>query len=1181
MARLINAEKMGFFACPTSVVELISRWLSAGKQAVRLLDPCAGEGKALAQLAASLQTQGAVTETWGVELSPARAREADQVLDRVFNTAWQSTRVSKESIGLLYLNPPYDHDLDGDNHRLESEFLRTSLPVLQKQGVLVYVVPQHILGFKAVARLLVEYFDQLTVRRFPDPEFERFGQIVVFGRRRSSPLAVSEEEIEALRLLRDADLPPLGDPAAGWPLAIPSATSNATFYRIDRSAAEDIQTAGALPWSASLLEAFKPQTAQVVEPPLPLKKGHVAMLMSSGVMGAMVIEQHGRRHLIKGRVLKVQDHSESLTDEGDTVTTIKDRFITSVGRLSADGVQVIQDDVAGLTDFMEEYGEAIAGKILANQPRYDLHPTDAEWTHVEGLGKGRAALPGQKPGLLDVQKHAAIALTRTLKCKGYSLMQGEMGLGKTTIGAATIDLIGAYPAIVLCPPHLVDKWCREITEVIPGAQAREIRRIGKGENGVDINDVRSFLNDFHAGRLGPKAVAVVSETSAKLGSGWTRGVATRYTLSQIRPGEYVEPAVLEGITGQRNRFKAALAAYQAARAQLLRSEAPTAELRRHVAMLRKAALETADAYPVCPDCGSREHFVHGNGFLYYEEQPRACDHFVPGWERDAQGRKVLNDAGLPTWIWSRPDDLKAPYPACGGRLYQFAGHGTLRRWSIADYIRTHTPRAFKTLVADECHNYRGKGSDRGRAFHHLVKATRYALGMTGTIYGGEATSVFYLLGRLNPAIFRDYPFGAEGEKRWARQYGVLETKVYNGKEADPDEAEHGGFSARKRSKVVVTEKPGVSPAILSQFVDWSIFLGLKDLGITLPDYDEIAKGVSLGSELYQQYRKMESILRALGRKDMGYLSLWLQWSLSRPNSAFRDEEVVKKEFVKVGRKQQLAGEVQLMELPAVVAGEAVLPKEQALIDFCLSEKQQGRKVIVFVRQTGVRDIQDRIAAVLKARDLQVTVLRGSVDPRKRETWIDQRVDGMDVLICNPRLVETGLDLIKFASIVFYEIQYDLYCVWQAMRRVWRLGQRKPVKVLFLTYEGTIEDTALRLVGRKMKAAQLMYGDEVGGAIVPDDDGDSFLMELARTVLEDTALPDLSGLFASARAQASTEALPEEIAEILETVAPKGPLTWAMLQEMVKTAEKPRRRPSKPAPAPTGQMLLFELAPASA
>lgn len=149
---------------------------------------------------------------------------------------------------------------------------------------------------------------------------------------------------------------------------------------------------------------------------------------------------------------------------------------------------------------------------------------------------------------------------------------------------------------------------------------------------------------------------------------------------------------------------------------------------------------------------------------------------------------------------------------------------------------------------------------------------------------------------------------------------------------------------------------------------------------------------------------------------------------------------------------------------------------------------------------------------MQAVGLRVSILGGNVDPRKREDWIAKRANSLDVLICNPRLVATGLDLIQFSTVIFFEIEYSLYTLWQSVRRVWRLGQTKPVKAIFSVYNSAMEATALRLMGRKMKAAQLVYGDEVGGAIVPEDEGD-FLTQLARDVLDGAKLPDLQTLFA--------------------------------------------------------------------
>jgi hypothetical protein len=79
---------------------------------------------------------------------------------------------------------------------------------------------------------------------------------------------------------------------------------------------------------------------------------------------------------------------------------------------------------------------------------------------------------------------------------------------------------------------------------------------------------------------------------------------------------------------------------------------------------------------------------------------------------------------------------------------------------------------------------------------------------------------------------------------------------------------------------------------------------------------------------------------------------------------------------------------------------------------------------------------------------------------------------------------------------------------------WRVGQTKPVEVIFSSYKDTLEDLALSLMGRKLYAAQLLYGDEVGGAIVESDDG-NFLTELARATMSRVAVEDLSCMFAEA------------------------------------------------------------------
>ena len=75
----------------------------------------------------------------------------------------------------------------------------------------------------------------------------------------------------------------------------------------------------------------------------------------------------------------------------------------------------------------------------------------------------------------------------------------------------------------------------------------------------------------------------------------------------------------------------------------------------------------------------------------------------------------------------------------------------------------------------------------------------------------------------------------------------------------------------------------------------------------------------------------------------------------------------------------------------------------------------------------------------------------------------------------------------------------MYTLWQDCRRIWRLGQTRPVKMFYLSYEETLEEKAYALIGQKIKAAQLLYGDEVASALVDDPGDASLVMALLKAI----------------------------------------------------------------------------------
>lgn len=199
MTRLANIEKAGYFPLPAAVTHLILTHITA-PEGGRILDPCAGEGAALVTLAETLNLK-----PFGVELHEERAQTAREAVQnlaarqltqsrsvqlpdqtRILNDSYLNLITSKNGYNLLYLNPPYDWDKE--DGRLEYQWLWKSRPRLQPGGLLVYVVPRHILKMRKAAKYIASHYDQVRVYRFPDGEYERFKQIVLFGVRRPKGL---------------------------------------------------------------------------------------------------------------------------------------------------------------------------------------------------------------------------------------------------------------------------------------------------------------------------------------------------------------------------------------------------------------------------------------------------------------------------------------------------------------------------------------------------------------------------------------------------------------------------------------------------------------------------------------------------------------------------------------------------------------------------------------------------------------------------------------------------------------------------------------------------------------------------------------------------------------------------------------------------------------------------------
>lgn len=395
---------------------------------------------------------------------------------------------------------------------------------------------------------------------------------------------------------------------------------------------------------------------------------------------------------------------------------------------------------------------------------------------------------------------------------------------------------------------------------------------------------------------------------------------------------------------------------------------------------------------------------------------------------------------------------------------------------------------FDFFIADECHELKGE-SAQGMAFGAAAQRAKKTVALTGTLMGGYASDLFYLLWRMDAETMLED--GMEFSKRhtFVQEYGVIE-RVVKEKNATTN------WSSRGRKTTRDIEKPGVSPRLFSKHILQSCaFLELSDLQADLPPYTEEVVGVDMDEELAEAYGDLEDTLRNAASKCLQtgskrLLGALLVNLLSYPDKPYDNPPVVD------------PSDRRVVAVPKELTKDKLYPKEKALLDLVEQEVKAGRRVFVYAVYTASRDIATRLHKILSDAGYRAEVLRASVKPVKREAWLDRAVqNGAQVVISNVDLVKTGLDLIAFQTLIFYQTGYSIYTLRQASRRAWRIGQNQPVKVYFMAYHDTMQYKALTLIGQKLQASLMLEGKFSEDGLRALVEGTDMNVELARALAE--------------------------------------------------------------------------------
>lgn len=517
----------------------------------------------------------------------------------------------------------------------------------------------------------------------------------------------------------------------------------------------------------------------------------------------------------------------------------------------------------------------------------------------------------------------------------------------------------------------------------------------------------------------------------------------------------------------------------------------------------------------CPDCGRRartkDGFAHSHESLRKAGLVRCafCGGMLGQYNRKQDN---VSDRALPIFTDPPPQDDRSV--AARRALPWGERPRSNPRMALGEFlVRRGYAEQTDLVITDEFHGMKGLTSARGRLWGALIQRCHYALGLTGSPYGGKASTAYWLLQRMGNVFVRQ-EFAWTDEARFVERMGIIDTVT---SQVVEDAQTFSGKAAPVYTRV--EERAGITAELAAVMQSQFIFVLLKQMGFLLPTYDEGVVFFSLPGGLAEEYARLvqegKAIIKEPGGKDA--LSSYLQSTLTYAMAPWKPVTV----------RSKNTGEAYC---PPALPAETVLPHHRWLAKRAAEQARAGRGMLVFAEHTNKLDILADLQAKIQQLGLtehgtpvKVAILRSTtVSPGARGAWFAERErDGTNVVLCHPGLVETGMNLIAWPEIVFAEPTYSLYRAMQARKRALRPTQTRACRVTWLGYEDTMIAQALDIIGSKATAATLLNGDDLSSGLMQVDPGMSLLQELARRVLNDEDSVSARDVIAERLAQAGT------------------------------------------------------------
>ena len=363
------------------------------------------------------------------------------------------------------------------------------------------------------------------------------------------------------------------------------------------------------------------------------------------------------------------------------------------------------------------------------------------------------------------------------------------------------------------------------------------------------------------------------------------------------------------------------------------------------------------------------------------------------------------------------------------------------------------------FIQDEVHLYASGSSLQGNTFGNMCKLGKVNIPMTGSLTGGKASDIFKLLFRLSPSSMLKNGYKFKDESLFVDHFGrkEQETIVYD---------ESMTASGLKVSRKPWREIPGISPLLYNMLLaNYMISRTQDNLNIKLPKLTYYKHEIEMDEDLKRNYDDLKSqflaYMKANKHKSLG-------GSYMNNLIAFPDNPI----------QPPILSDGEIVATPRCIddLNDRILSKENKLLETLDREIKEGRRVLLYACFTGEKGVSKRLKEIISKRFKVAELVGQKVKTQDREDWIEKQYqDGVQVLLTNPECVSTGLDIVQYPTIYFYEIPLNTKTLRQSEKRAHRIGQRMDCRIYYSYYKDSIQQDIILLQSQKKRASLALEG----------------------------------------------------------------------------------------------------------